>query len=54
MCREIVRLAHNFTAHKKGGSQHAIAPNYVRHLLTAFGSSEDRTPVTQGLIEPLL
>jgi LuxR family maltose regulon positive regulatory protein len=29
------------------------APNYVRHLLTAFGSAEDRTPVKQGLIEPL-
>jgi LuxR family maltose regulon positive regulatory protein len=29
------------------------APNYVRQLLTAMGSAEDRPPVTQGLIEPL-
>ncbi|GCE29786.1 LuxR family transcriptional regulator [Dictyobacter alpinus] len=37
----------------EAAAKHDIAPNYVRHLLTAFGSSEDRTPVTQGLIEPL-
>src|SRR5438270_3071465 len=29
------------------------APNYVRQLLTAFGSASDRTPVKQVLIEPL-
>lgn len=34
-------------------AKHEIAPNYVRHLLTAFSSAEDRTPVKQGLIEPL-
>ena len=30
-----------------------IAPNYVRQLLAAFGKPEDRTPIKQGLIEPL-
>jgi LuxR family maltose regulon positive regulatory protein len=34
-------------------AKHGIAPNYVRHLLTALGKAEDRTPVNQGLIEPL-
>jgi LuxR family maltose regulon positive regulatory protein len=34
-------------------AKHGIAPNFVRQLLTAFGSAEDRTPVTQVLIEPL-
>ena len=34
-------------------AKHGIAPNSVRQLLTAFGSAEDRTPVTQVLIEPL-
>jgi LuxR family maltose regulon positive regulatory protein len=29
------------------------APNYIRQLLTAFISTSDRTPVKQGLIEPL-
>jgi LuxR family maltose regulon positive regulatory protein len=29
------------------------APNYVRQLLTATASAEDRPPVTQGLIEPM-
>src|ERR1700694_130333 len=37
----------------EAAAKHGIAPNYVRHLLAAFGSAEDRTPVTQGLIEPL-
>jgi LuxR family maltose regulon positive regulatory protein len=37
----------------EAAAKHGIAPNYVRHLLTAFGSAEDRTPVQQGLIEPL-
>jgi LuxR family maltose regulon positive regulatory protein len=30
-----------------------IAPHYVRHLLAALGKTENSTPVTQGLIEPL-
>ncbi len=30
-----------------------IAANYARRLLTAFGIAEDKTPLTQGLIEPL-
>jgi LuxR family transcriptional regulator, maltose regulon positive regulatory protein len=34
-------------------AKQGIAPNYVRQLLTATGSAEDRTPVTQVLIEPL-
>jgi LuxR family maltose regulon positive regulatory protein len=34
-------------------AKHGIAPNYVSQLLTAFGKAEDRTPVKQGLIEPL-
>jgi LuxR family maltose regulon positive regulatory protein len=29
------------------------ARNYIRQLLTALGKAEDRTPVKQGLIEPL-
>ncbi len=29
-------------------AKHGIAPNYVRHLLTAFGSAEDRTSVETG------
>jgi ATP/maltotriose-dependent transcriptional regulator MalT len=37
----------------EAAAKHGIAPNYVRHLLTAFGSAEDRPPVKQGLIEPL-
>ncbi len=37
----------------EAAAKHGIAPNYVRHLLTAFGSAEDRPPVTRGLIEPL-
>ena len=34
-------------------TKHGIAPNYVSQLLTAFGKSEGRRPVTQPLIEPL-
>jgi len=34
-------------------ARHGITPNYVRHLLTAFGSASNRTAVKQGLIEPL-
>jgi LuxR family maltose regulon positive regulatory protein len=34
-------------------AKHGIPPNYVHQLLRAFGKAEDRTPVKQGLIEPL-
>jgi LuxR family maltose regulon positive regulatory protein len=34
-------------------AKQGIAPNYVRQLLTATDSAENRTPVKQGLIEPL-
>ena len=34
-------------------AKQGIAPNYVRHLLSAFGTAEDRPPVNQVLIEPL-
>jgi LuxR family transcriptional regulator, maltose regulon positive regulatory protein len=34
-------------------AKHRIAPSYVRQLLTALGSAEDRTPIKQLLIEPL-
>ena len=34
-------------------AKHRITPNYSRQLLAAFGKHEDRTPVKQGLIEPL-
>jgi LuxR family maltose regulon positive regulatory protein len=34
-------------------AKHEIAPNYVRHLLTALGKAEDRTPGNQVMIEPL-
>jgi ATP/maltotriose-dependent transcriptional regulator MalT len=34
-------------------TKHGITPNYVRHLLTVLGKTKDRTPVKQGLIEPL-
>ncbi len=37
----------------EAAAKHGIAPHYVRHLLTAFGPTEDRPPVKQGLIEPL-
>jgi LuxR family maltose regulon positive regulatory protein len=37
----------------EAAAKHGIAPNYVRHLLTAFGCASDSTPVKQGLIEPL-
>jgi LuxR family transcriptional regulator, maltose regulon positive regulatory protein len=30
-----------------------IAPEYARRLVAAFGKGENRTPVTQGLMEPL-
>ena len=34
-------------------AKYGITPNYVRDLLTATGSAEDKTPVKQVLIEPL-
>jgi LuxR family maltose regulon positive regulatory protein len=34
-------------------AKRGIAPSYVRQLLIACGKAEDRTPVGQGLIEPL-
>jgi LuxR family transcriptional regulator, maltose regulon positive regulatory protein len=34
-------------------AKHGIGPNYVRHLLTALGKAEDRTPGNQVMIEPL-
>jgi LuxR family transcriptional regulator, maltose regulon positive regulatory protein len=30
-----------------------IALTYIRHLLRAFGKGEDKTPISQGLAEPL-
>ena len=33
----------------EAAAKQGIAPNYVRHLLTAFGKAEDRTPVKQEL-----
>ncbi len=33
--------------------KHGTVSNYVRKLLAAFGEAEDRTPVTQLLIDPL-
>jgi LuxR family maltose regulon positive regulatory protein len=37
----------------EAAAQHGIAQSYVRRLLAALGKAEGRTPVTQGLIEPL-
>jgi LuxR family maltose regulon positive regulatory protein len=37
----------------EAAAKHGIAPHYVRHLLSAFGSLSDKTPVTQVLLEPL-
>jgi LuxR family maltose regulon positive regulatory protein len=34
-------------------AKHGIAPNYVHHLLRAFGKDEDRARVDEGLIELL-
>ena len=34
-------------------AKHGIAPNYVRHLLAAFGKAEGKTSVTPLLAEPL-
>jgi LuxR family maltose regulon positive regulatory protein len=39
---------------KQGAAaKRGIAPSYVRRLLAAVNKTEDSTPVTQGLIEPL-
>jgi LuxR family maltose regulon positive regulatory protein len=39
---------------KQGAAaKQGIAPSYVRRLLVAVNKTEDSTPVTQGLIEPL-
>ncbi|MEO7910816.1 MAG: LuxR C-terminal-related transcriptional regulator [Roseiflexaceae bacterium] len=37
----------------EAAAKHGTAPTYVRQLLTALGTAEDRTPVKQGMIEPL-
>ena len=37
----------------EAAAKHGTAPSYVRRLLAALGKAEDRTPVKQGLIEPL-
>jgi LuxR family transcriptional regulator, maltose regulon positive regulatory protein len=37
----------------ENAAKHGIASNYVRHLLAAFGVTEDRPPSNQVLIEPL-
>ena len=34
-------------------ANHTIAPNYVRHLLTATGKSASRTAAKEAAIEPL-
>ena len=41
-----------FMKHGAAAKQ-GIAPRYVRRLLAAVNKTEDSTPVTQGLIEPL-
>jgi len=37
----------------RAAAKQGIAPGYVRRLLAAVSKTEDSTPVTQGLIEPL-
>ena len=37
----------------EAAAKQGIALNYVRHLLTAFGKAESKTPAKQVLIEPL-
>jgi LuxR family maltose regulon positive regulatory protein len=37
----------------EAAAKRRIAPTYVRRLLTAFGTAEDRPPARQDLIEPL-
>jgi LuxR family maltose regulon positive regulatory protein len=37
----------------EAAAKHRTAPSYVRHLLTAFGKAEGRTPVKQGISESL-
>ena len=37
----------------RAAAKQGIAPRYVRRLLAAVNKTEDRTPASQGLIEPL-
>ena len=37
----------------EAAAKRRIAPDYVRHLLAAFGTSGDSPRVTQDLVEPL-
>jgi LuxR family transcriptional regulator, maltose regulon positive regulatory protein len=37
----------------RAAAKQGIAPRYVRQLLAAVNKTEDSTPVTQGMIEPL-
>ena len=37
----------------RAAAKQGIAPSYVRRLLAAVSNTEDSTPVSQGLIEPL-
>jgi LuxR family maltose regulon positive regulatory protein len=37
----------------RAAAKQGIAPSYVRRLLAAVSKTEDRTPASQGLIEPL-
>jgi LuxR family maltose regulon positive regulatory protein len=41
------------TALLRTAEQHAIAHDYVRRLQHALSGTEDRTPTTQGLVDPL-
>ena len=37
----------------RAAAKQGIAPSYVRRLLAAVSKTEDSTPVSQGLIDPL-
>jgi LuxR family maltose regulon positive regulatory protein len=37
----------------EAAAKRRVTPQYARQLLAAFGEAEDRTPVQQGLVEPL-
>jgi LuxR family maltose regulon positive regulatory protein len=37
----------------KTAAKRQLVPDYIRRLLAAFDTAEDRTPVKQALIEPL-
>ncbi len=45
--------AHPWRVLLEAAAKQRIALTYVRHLQSAFGTAEDRTPVKQALIEPL-